>query len=637
MNKKAASDFNEVSQIKRFLTGENFYCHSILGCHKSNENDGYLFRVWAPNAKSIWLVGDFNNWETSLTMSKNEDLGIWEVFSTSAKDGDYYKYKVVQNDGKQVYKIDPFSLAFEKRPNTASKIYTIKQKKWKDGLWRGRNKRMNHFKRPMNIYEVHAGSWKQHIDGKLYSFKDLTRELIPYLKKMNYTHVEFMPIMEHPLDASWGYQLTGYFALSSVYGKPEEFQDFVEKCHLNNIGVIIDWVPGHFCSNNDALRYFDGTPQFEYFDQNRATNIRWGALNFDLGKPEVQSFLISSALFWIETYHIDGIRVDAVSNMIYRDSDLGPWTLNHEGTNVNLEGYYFLKKLNSVINQLHPNVFMIAEESSAGMKVTGRDDPNSLGFDYKWSLGWMNDTLRFYEIDPVYRKYHFDLVTFPFMYAHNENYILSLSHDEVVHGKKSLMNKMWGDRYKQFAQLRNLYVNLITHPGKQLIFMGGEWGQYLEWKYHKELEWGDLQDDLNKKMQHFTETLNRMYKEERSLWELDVFREGIEFIDGDNANESIISFIRKGKRKRDFLIVILNMLPVERKEFLVSVPYPGEYRELLNSESLEFGGTWVKGNSNSLTFPYKVKQFKFAIKTILPSFGALLIKPENVNLRFPNK
>lgn len=617
---------------KTFKTGENFFVQRILGIHKEDD-DSYTFRVWAPNAEKVWVIGDFNQWEQTDLMTLDSECGIWEITLNTPQEGQLYKFRIQQQGGTIIDKIDPFSFKFEKRPNTAAVVFDFPKKKWRDGLWYGRKKRSNYFKRPMNIYEVHSSSWRQHPDGTPYSFKELKDELIPYVKKMGYTHIEFMPLMEHPLGRSWGYQLTGYFALSSYYGTPEEFQDFVEACHLSNIGVLIDWVPGHFSINNDALAYYDGTPQFEYFDPNRAKNIRWGSLNFDLGKPEVQSFLISCILFWIEEYHVDGIRVDAVSSMIYRDYDDGHWTPNHEGGNRNLEGYYFLQKLNAVVKRRHPEVLMIAEESSSETKVTGLIETGSLGFDFKWNMGWMNDVLRFYELDPIYRKYNFNLVTFSFMYMLNENYILPLSHDEVVHGKKSLMHKMWGDRYKQFSQLRNLYTYMITHPGKKLLFMGSEWGQFLEWKYDEGLEWVDLKDPLNHSMQHFTAQLNQFYKEERALWELDDTHETLEVIDADNSDESVLSFIRHGKRKKDFLIVILNMTPVERRNFTVGVPYPGTYKEVFNTEMKEFGGTWTTHNPDCETTTQEFKHFTEVIQTTVPALGAVILKPYSINVR----
>lgn len=624
----------EIQQIANdktaFLTGENFYLQHLLGAHR--EEHGYIFRVWAPNALAVFLVGDFNDWQ-DWAMEKDPDTGIWQIYCEEANEGDLYKFKVRQADGREILKIDPFAVRFEKRPGDAAELYNFPDKKWKDGLWRGRSKRSNPFKRPLNIYEMHASSWKHHEDGTPYRFAELKDELIPYLVEMNYTHVEFMPLMEHPLGRSWGYQLIGYFALSSYFGTPAEFQDFVEECHLNNIGVFVDWVPGHYCINDDTLPYYDGTPQFEYTDPDRAKNNRWGSINFDLGKPQVQSFLISSAMFWIEMFHIDGIRVDAVSSMIYRDYDEGPWTPNHEGGNRNYEGVYFLQKLNAVIKLAHPNILMIAEESSSDTQITGMIESGALGFDFKWNMGWMNDVLRFYEMDPIFRKDHFNLITFSFMYMMQENFILPLSHDEVVHGKKSLMHKMWGDRYKQFAQLRNLYTYFMTHPGKKLLFMGSEWGQFLEWKFDEGLEWGDLGDSLNQSMQHFTATLNDFYKNQPALWELEESYDTIEIIDADNTAESILSFIRQGKRKKDFLIVILNMTPVERRDFQIGVPYPGTYKEVWNTEMEEFGGTWTKANVDCQTELGDFKQYQQVIKTTVPALGALILKPESINTR----
>lgn len=625
--------FHEVSLSEKesFLTGENFKSQDVLGVHQIVKDDNvyYVFRVWAPHALEVFLVGDFNNWQDTEPMHRDEQTGIWEITTNTPQQMDLYKYHITQINGRKIMKIDPFAQKFEQRPGTAAVVYTGTEKKWKDGLWRGRNKRIKHDKRPLNIYEVHASSFKHHSDGEPYGFKELKDDLIPYLVKMNYTHVEFMPLMEHPLDQSWGYQLIGYFALCSYYGTPEELQDFVETCHLNNIGVIVDWVPGHFCVNDDALAYYDGTPQFEYTEEDRAKNVRWGSINFDLGKPEVQSFLISSILYWVKHFHIDGIRVDAVSSMIYRNYDDGPFTLNHEGGISNLEGCHFLKKLNAVMKHEHPEVLMIAEESSSETKITGSIE-ESLGFDYKWNMGWMNDILRFYEMDPYLRKDNFNLMTFSFMYMLDERFILPLSHDEVVHGKKSLMHKMWGDRYKQFAQLRNLYTYLMTHPGKKLLFMGSEFGQFLEWKFNESLEWKDLEDELNQKMQFFTSELNQLYKESASLWELEDSTQTIEIIDADNSDETVLSFIRQGKKKKDFLIVVLNMTPIERKEFQIEVPYEGTYTEIWNTEMKEYGGTWESHNSDCETF--NNKEFNPIIETIVPALGAIILKPNDVKM-----
>ena len=610
-----------------FGRGDNFHLQEYLGAHKETrgEQEGFTFRVWAPNAQAVDLIGDFTDWEACrIPMVRNEG-GVWEVFCSDAKEGDIYKYLVTRNNGHQVQKIDPLALWMEKRPNTGSIIKTIPEKNWKDGLWRARRKKLGFKERPVNIYEVHAGSWKRNDDHSSYTFKQLKEELIPYLVEMNYTHVEFMPVMAHPLGLSWGYQLMGYFALEQTYGSPEEFQDFVEECHLNNIGVIVDWVPGHFIINDDALAYYDGTPTFEYQDEHRAHNYGWGALNFDLGKNQVQSFLISSLKFWIDTYHLDGIRVDAVSNMLYLDYDSGPWTPNIDGGNLNYEGVHFLRRLNAIIKNEHPDVMMIAEESSAGQKITGPEEEGGLGFDYKWNMGWMNDILRFYEEDPVYRKFDFNLVTFSYMYAFSENFLLPFSHDEVVHGKKSLMHKMWGDRYNQFAGLRNLYTYQICHPGKKLLFMGSEYGQFLEWKSEEQLEWSNLEDPMNAKMKYFTSQLNQFYKDHRCLWEIDTSYDGIEIIDADNRDQSVLSFIRKGK-KGDMLVCVFNMAPVERQDFTIGLPVAGIYQEVWNTELEEWGGVWKEHNQTVQTQEGLWKDYEQTLTFTLPAMGASVWK-----------
>ncbi|MGT2925747.1 1,4-alpha-glucan branching protein GlgB [Streptococcus cuniculipharyngis] len=609
--------------IRTFLTGENFHLQDFLGAHPGQKDgkDGYYFRVWAPQAEKVSVIGDFTTWfESPLEMTRL-DGGIWQTFAP-AQDGQIYKYLVQRQGGQVVEKIDPFARYFEQRPATGAVLIPSTSKKWKDSLWLGRRKRFGFKDRPVNIYEVHASSWK-----KGQTFAQLKDQLIPYLVEMNYTHVEFMPLMAHPLDKSWGYQLMGYFAFEASYGRPEDFQDFVETCHLNNIGVIVDWVPGHFTQNDDALAYYDGTPTFEYRDHDRAHNYRWGALNFDLGKNEVQSFLISSLLYWVEQFHIDGIRVDAVSSMLYLDYDDGPWQPNEDGSNRNRQGYSFLQKLNGVMKHHYPEVMMIAEEATADTPITSPISDGGLGFDYKWNMGWMNDTLRFYELDPIYRQYEFNLLTFSFMYCFKENFVLPFSHDEVVHGKKSLMHKMWGSREQQFSGLRNLYAYQICHPGKKLLFMGGEFGQFLEWKYDQELEWGNLAeaDGLNQKMHDFTAQLNRFYREHKALWQIDDSYQGLEVIDADNKAESVLSFIRKTD-KGELLVCVFNLTPVERQEFTIGVPVPGIYEEVFNTELDRYGGSWKEGNSNKKTETRLWKDYPYRLTFTLPALGASIWK-----------
>jgi len=613
--------------LRTFTTGENFHLQHYLGAHQDEVDgqSGYTFRVWAPNAQSVYLIGDFTDWyEHQIPMVRNEG-GVWEVFTELPQEGDIYKYNIKRSGGQEILKIDPLAVYFEKRPGTGAVVRTLPEKKWKDGLWLARRKRWGFFSRPVNIYEVHAGSWKKNEDGTPYSFAQLKDDLIPYLVKMNYTHVEFMPLVAHPLGLSWGYQLMGYFALEHTYGTPEDYTfEGVAKFFTNirrgvrpnddEINLLLK-KSINYCKEKESGK----------FNHDRAHNYGWGALNFDLGKNEVQSFLISSIKFWIDFYHLDGIRVDAVSNMLYLDYDDAPWTPNKDGGNLNYEGYYFLQRLNDVIKLVHPDVMMIAEESSSATQITDTKDSDGLGFDYKWNMGWMNDILRFYEEDPIYRKYDFNLVTFSFMYVFKENYLLPFSHDEVVHGKKSMMHKMWGDRYNQFAGLRNLYTYQICHPGKKLLFMGSEYGQFLEWKSEEQLEWSNLEDPMNAKMKYFTSQLNQFYKDHRCLWEIDNSYDGIEIIDADNRDQSVLSFIRKGK-KDDMLVCIFNMAPVERKDFTIGLPVAGIYEEVWNTELEEWGGVWKEHNQTVQTQEELWKDYEQTLTFTLPAMGASVWK-----------
>ncbi|MDR0846061.1 MAG: 1,4-alpha-glucan branching protein GlgB [Lactobacillales bacterium] len=626
---------------KKFNTGENFYSHHYLGCHK--EKKGFVFRVWAPNARNVWLAGDFTDWdENEILMEKDHENGIWELWTDKAKPGDLYKFDVERASGHKLMKMDPFAIRMEKRPGVAGVVTDVAAKKWKDGRYIGKRKKTDYFHTPMNIYEMHASSWKHHEDGTAYTIKELTKELIPYLLKMNYTHVEFMPLTEHPLGMSWGYQATGYFSLCSLYGEIEDLQEFVEECHLNNIGVFMDWVPGHFCVNDDALRYYDGTPTFEYHDHDRAHMHRWGALNFDLGKPQVQSFLISSAMFWLDFFHIDGIRVDAVSNMLYLDYDDGAWTPNQFGDNRNLEGMEFLKKFNAVVKLAFPHAITMAEESSSGTKITGMIEMGGLGFDFKWNMGWMNDILRFFEMDPFFRKYHMDLLTFSMCYMFDENFILPISHDEVVHGKMSMLQKAWHgdknnwfdeswDQYRQFAELRLMYAYMIMHPGKKLNFMGNDIAQYIEWRYDEGLEWFALDQPFNAKFNNFVSKINEFYKSEKALSAGDTSYDGFEFINADDS-KAIYAFIRKGKTAKDNLIVVCNFDGEEQQNYPVGVPFDGVYEEVLNTESEDFGGTWVHAQPDAKSEANPYKQFAQRINVTVPAYGATIFKPKKIKL-----
>ena len=629
MKRNIYQDLEE--ELYLFNHGNHFESYHVFGSKRSFEDqlDGWRFTVWAPHAKNVCLVGDFSQWE-SIEMEKIGDTGAWSVFTQVATEGDCYKYQIEDQHGRHFLKIDPYAHAFEVPPKDASLVSDLPDRKWRDGRWQANKKRKKIYQKPLNIYEVHFASWRRHPDGRSYNFKELAAELIPYVKEMGYTHIEFMPVMEHPLEASWGYQITGYYAVAARYGTIEDFQTFVEEAHKNGIGVIVDWVPGHFCRNDYALAYYDGSPTFEYDDINRANNVRWGTLNFDLGKNQVHSFLISNAIFWIKECHVDGIRVDAVSNMLYLDYDEGPWTPNEDGSNDNKQGVNFLKKLNTVAFGYDDTTLMIAEESTSWANVTKPVEMGGLGFNYKWNMGWMNDTLKFFSVDPLYRKDHFNLLTFSFMYSFNENFLLPISHDEVVHGKRSLLGRMPGDRYNQFAGLRSLQAYMFAHPGKKLNFMGNEIGQFLEWRFHEEVEWGVLKQPFNTEYQFFIKQLNQLYKEQKALHEIDDSRTGIEIIDADNHAETILSFIRKSEKERDFLIIISNFTPIERRSFVVGVPYEGTYEELLNTEMKEFGGTWTTKQADMKTTEQNYKQFSHTIEVTVPASGTLYIRPKRI-------
>lgn len=618
-------------ELYLFNNGEHFESYRIMGSKRSDEEagSGWRFTVWAPNAKQVYLVGDFSNWEP-ITMNMIGETGVWSAFSLEAEEGHCYKYLVEDQTGQRAYKMDPYALAFEVPPKDASIVQDLPEKKWRDGHWLANKKRKSIYQKPLNIYEVHFASWKRHEDGTSYSFSELADELIPYVKEMGYTHIELMPIMDHPLEASWGYQITGYFAVAGRYGNVLEFREFVETAHQNGIGVILDWVPGHFCRNDYALAYFDGTPTFEYQDEHRANNYRWGTLNFDLGKSQVHSFLISNAVYWMKEFHVDGIRVDAVSNMLYLDYDDGPWTPNEDGSNHNRQGVSFLQKLNKVMFGYDENMLMIAEESTAWANVTRPIEAGGLGFNYKWNMGWMNDTLEFFSLDPFYRKDNFQYVTFPFMYAFNENFVLPLSHDEVVHGKKSILGRVPGDRYNQFANLRNLQAYMFAHPGKKLNFMGNEIGQFLEWRFYDELEWNVLENEYNPEYQHFIKTLNHLYKEQRALHEVDDAHRGTEIIDADNREETVLSFIRKSEKPRDFLVIISNFTPIERRNFKIGVPFEGTYEEILNTEMKEFGGTWTKQQPDMKTTTEPFKHYEFTLELTVPAQGTVYLRPKRI-------
>ena len=616
--------------IYHFNHGNHEAAYQFLGCHKVDQDGvtGYRFAIWAPHAANVYIQGDFNHWQNE-PLSHIEG-GVWAGIIQGVERSQCYKVGIDHGNGHIEYKIDPFGFNFEIAPKDATVVWGLEDFEWSDQVWMNQQWRKNSVHSPLNIYEVHASSWRRHPDGRTYTFAELADSLIPYVKEMGYTHIEMMPLMDHPLDASWGYQITGYYAVCGRYGTLEEFKDFVNQAHQAGIGVIMDWVPGHFCRNANALAYYDGTPTFEYQDVNRANNVGWGTLNFDLGKNQVQSFLISNAMFWLKECHLDGLRVDAVSNMLYLDFDQGPWTPNEDGSNHNRQGVAFLQKLNTTIKDHLPHVLMIAEESTDWKGITHAVSEGGLGFDYKWNMGWMNDTLRFFETNPYYRPQNFRLITFVFMYQYNERYVLPFSHDEVVHGKKSLLDKIPGSRETQFETLRLLHGYMMAQPGKKLHFMGNELGQYLEWRYYSELEWKDLSFEFNREYQHYMKTLNQIGKDYKALHYYDTEPAGLTVLDADNVEQAVLTMMRQGKTKRDFLIIALNFIPVERQEYRIGVPYKGEYEVLLNSQMQEFGGRWTENLPVMKTEEVPHDGQPYSIVTTVPSLGVLYIKPKRV-------
>ena len=581
-----------------FYDGKEYEAQEIFGSHFVTEKGvkGVKFTVWAPNAKEIWLVCDSNEFkiDNNYKLKKVSKKGIWSIFIPNMEAGEKYKYAIMSPWDNVVYKADPYARCSEVRPNTASIVYKPEKFTWEDRNWIAKRKRRNLFTTPMNIYEIHLGSWKRKEDGSFYTYDELADMLPEYVEEMGYTHIEFMPLIEYPLDASWGYQGVGYFSLTSRYGTIEGFKKLVNEFHKRNIGIILDWVPGHFCRDAHGLYMFDGTPTYEYKDAWKADNKGWGTSNFDLGKPEVKSFLISSAMYWIKEFHIDGIRMDAVSNMLYLDYDRRPgeWVPNIYGDHGNLEGIEFLKEINKVIDESNTNVMMIAEESTAWKNVTKHDGEDSLGFDFKWNMGWMNDTLEYVKLDPIYRKYHHNNITFSIHYNYTENFILPISHDEVVHGKGSLIAKMYGDNWNKYAGLRLYLTYMIGHPGKKLLFMGTEFGQFTEWKESEQVSWNVIEKyPIHKQIHNFTKELNKFYLDNKSLWELDYDRKGFTWIDGGNTEQSIFSFVRNGKKPGDMLLFICNFTPMVYYDFKVGVPYEGAYVEVFNSDDERFGGS----------------------------------------------
>ena len=590
---------------------------------------GAAFSVWAPNAKAVSVIGDFNNWDARRSpMRRLGESGIWELFLPAAAEGDKYKFHVTQCDGRVVDKTDPYGVYAEVRPNNASVLYPLKRYKWKDRRWMTARRKYDFRTAPMNIYEVHLGSWKRAEGDRFLTYTELAEQLIPYVKEMDYTHIEMLPVEEHPFDGSWGYQVTGYYAPTSRYGSPDEFKQFVDACHQNGISVILDWVPAHFPKDDFALARFDGTALYEHQDPRLGEHIQWGTYIFNYGRKEVANFLLANALYWMDIFHIDGLRVDAVASLLRLDfcKEEGQWLPNVYGGSENLEAIEFLKHMNSVIAEREPGALMIAEDSTAWPGVTKKVDEGGLGFSLKWNMGWMNDFLSYIKLDPIYRKYHQNKLTFGMAYHYAENFVLVLSHDEVVHTKSSMIGKMPGDVWQSFANLRLSYGFMMGHPGKKLLFMGGEFAQYSEWSEARSLDWHLLQYADHQEMQAYVKELNHLYTEEPAFWAEDFDPNGFQWIECDDAESSIVSFVRRSREKE--LVFLCNFTPVVHRGFSLGVPQEGVYHERLNSDAARFGGSDV---INAVPLQSKAEpagRCPFRVELDVPPLGMVILERE---------
>ena len=615
-----------------FFGGTSCEAYRYLGAHCTRQEgeDGYVFRVWAPNAARVSVTGDFCAWDEGAFLMARSEHGLWERFIPGLKQFDAYKYAVTSAQGKTVLKADPYAFHAETRPGTASKLYDLPDYRWGDGAWRAGRASAPIDRSPLNIYEVHLGSWRRRENGDFYDYRSLARELADYVLNLGYNCVELMPVTEYPLDDSWGYQCTGYFAATSRYGTPEDFMYFVDRLHQKGVSVILDWVPSHFCKDAHGLIDFDGTPCYEYADPNKREHAGWGTRVFDYGRGEVRSFLLSSAAFWLREFHLDGLRVDAVASMLYLDygREDGNWTRNRNGGRENLEAIDFLRALNKTAYAIDPNVLMVAEESTAWPLVTRPPQDGGLGFTLKWNMGWMNDMCHYLKLDPWFRQYHHKDITFSLMYAFSENFVLPISHDEVVHMKGSLRGKMPGDDRQQLAGVRAFTAYLLAHPGKKLTFMGAELGQWHEWDFAGQLDWYLLENRENQQMQRFFKEINRFYLSQSPLWEIDFSWEGFEWLVADDNHNNVVLFLRRDRKGRA-LIAAVNFSPVAQGEYRFGVPPKKTYREVFSTDLPEYGGTGDWRNEKSievLPIPSHGREQSVCVK--LPPLGAAFFAGE---------
>ena len=622
--------FNEARPaLEVFHTGDSVRAYDFLGAHLVNRNDknGVVFRVWAPTARSVSVAGDFNNWNNEANYMYNIGYGVWEVFVEGVKEFCTYKYCIESEYGDRLMKADPYAFHAQTRPGQASVVYDIESYSWNDSEWFNKRKENNISSSPMNIYEIHAGSWRKYPDGNFFNYQKLADELIPYLKEMHYTHVQLMPIMEYPYDGSWGFQTTGYYAPTSRYGTPSDFMAFVDKLHGEGIGVIIDWVPSNFPTDDFGLARFDGSPLYESNDPKTSKRDSWGTCLFNYARFEVTSFLVSCAMFWLDKYHIDGLRIGALSSMLYLDygKTEGEWEPNKFGGKENLDAVDFVKRLNTAVHMYHPDVMMFAEENTSWPKLTHKIEDGGLGFDFKWNMGWMNDMLHYMSLNSMWRPFNHDSLTFSFYYAFSEKFLLPISHDEVSHGKGSLIKQMPGKYDEQFAGVRAFITYMYAHPGKKLVFMGTEIGQFDEWNHEEAIQWDLLEFEKHKKLKTFFKELNKFYLDCKPLYELDTVWKGFDWIHHDDYTNSVIAFKRTDKNG-DEIVSVCNFQPIRRDEYCIGVPKYGLYDEVFNSDEERFGGSGVVNGNNIKTEVMKIHGFDQGLSLTLPPLSVIYLR-----------